>query len=207
MSYCKSVDPLQQKPRRSRGRAATIDASDTVPVPVLHYAMVMYEKSANELLIEVEVEDVVAGVNATGATRPYDRIIVQYAMAEDEEVFGLGEQFSYWSLKGQRVPIIAREQGIGRGKQPLTYILNHIPVREPAYSAADPLSTYTAIAHYITSQARSVYLHNSELSLFDLTKASKISVEVVSTCMKMSVFYATRPLEIIKTYTDSISGR
>ena len=37
-----------------------------------------------------------------------------------EKMVGLGEQFTDVSLKGQRVPLLTEEQGIGRGAQPIT---------------------------------------------------------------------------------------
>ena len=39
---------------------------------------------------------------------------------------GLGEQYSSAEHRGKRVPIITAEQGIGRGKQPLTFTFNRL---------------------------------------------------------------------------------
>lgn len=175
------------------------------PLPVLKYEIVFTETSSEELKMHIRITDIPD--RHPEVRGHYDRIILTYSVDDDEEVFGLGEQFSYWSLKGQKVPIITREQGIGRGLQPITYILNHIPPAEPSYSGGDPLSTYTAIAHYLTSKGRSIFVHNPELSIFDFTVTNRATVEVVSRSMTKSVFYATRPLDIIKAYTKSISGR
>lgn len=43
---------------------------------------------------------------------------------EDRRVFGFGESFSHFNLKGRRVPILVSEQGVGRGEQPITATLN-----------------------------------------------------------------------------------
>lgn len=43
---------------------------------------------------------------------------------EDRRVFGFGESFSHFNLKGRRVPILVSEQGVGRGEQPITDTLN-----------------------------------------------------------------------------------
>ena len=40
--------------------------------------------------------------------------------AQDAAVHGFGEQFTDFNLDGRLLPIIAREQGVGRGEQPLT---------------------------------------------------------------------------------------
>jgi len=42
----------------------------------------------------------------------------------DRRVFGFGESFSHFNLKGRRVPILVSEQGVGRGEQPITAVLN-----------------------------------------------------------------------------------
>ncbi|KAI3652520.1 hypothetical protein MP228_001945 [Amoeboaphelidium protococcarum] len=202
LSYSIADDLSQRQPRRNqRSSTASNNADESSPF-IAKYTVYFTESHSNELQFSVNVHDV--NQNSLGN---YDRIMLTYSMGEEEEVFGLGEQFSYWSLKGQRVPIISREQGIGRGRQPLTYILNHVPPKEPSYAGADALSTYTAIAHYITSQSRSVYLHNSELSIFDFTVKNRCQIEVVSLQCKLSLFYAKRPLELIDIYTQRISGR
>lgn len=174
-------------------------------IHVLDYKMSIWEKSKNELITDVEIFDLPNRHEAIQGT--YDRIMLSFEMEQEEEVFGLGEQFSYWSLKGEKVPIITREQGIGRGLQPITFTLNRLPLQEPAYSGADPLSTYTAIAHYLTSMGRSAYIHNPEFSVFDFTEKTRGTIEVTSTKVRQSLFYASRPLDIIRTYTGSISGR
>jgi hypothetical protein len=43
---------------------------------------------------------------------------------EERRVFGFGESFSHFNLKGRRVPILVSEQGVGRGEQPITATLN-----------------------------------------------------------------------------------
>ena len=42
----------------------------------------------------------------------------------DEEIYGLGLQYTVWNFKGKKVPLIVNEGGVGRGLQPITKILN-----------------------------------------------------------------------------------
>ncbi|MGD1823126.1 MAG: alpha-glucosidase [Pleomorphochaeta sp.] len=46
----------------------------------------------------------------------YNRITVKFKAEKDEAVFGLGEQFSYFNLRGKSFPIFTQEQGVGRNK-------------------------------------------------------------------------------------------
>ena len=55
-----------------------------------------------------------------------NRAYLTYASDSDEAFFGFGEQFSYFDHKGQRVPIWVSEQGIGRGLQPLTFLVDRV---------------------------------------------------------------------------------
>src|SRR3546814_9620670 len=41
---------------------------------------------------------------------------------KDAGVHGFGEQFTDFDLDGRLLPIVDREQGVGRGKQPLTFL-------------------------------------------------------------------------------------
>ena len=45
---------------------------------------------------------------------------LKYLADEDEEVYGMGLQYTEWDFKGKAVPLIVSEGGVGRGVQPLT---------------------------------------------------------------------------------------
>ena len=53
-------------------------------------------------------------------------MFLTFASAKDEKVFGFGEQFTHFDLKGRRVPIWVQEQGIGRGLQPITTAVDFV---------------------------------------------------------------------------------
>jgi hypothetical protein len=54
----------------------------------------------------------------------YKKIFLRLSSNENERIFGLGEQLTHWDLKGHKVPIMTREDGVGRGKQPTTFLAN-----------------------------------------------------------------------------------
>lgn len=49
-----------------------------------------------------------------------NRVYLSFVSNADEDFYGLGAQASFGSLKNQSVPIFSREQGVGRGDQPVT---------------------------------------------------------------------------------------
>ena len=53
-----------------------------------------------------------------------NRILFVFSSLPQEHFFGFGEQLSILNFKGHRVPILSQEPGIGRGVEPLTWIMN-----------------------------------------------------------------------------------
>lgn len=64
-------------------------------------------------------------------------------------------------MKGHRIPIIVAEQGIGRGAQPTTFILNMLADG----AGGDSKSTYAPKPLYVTNFYRSLVVMNSDVSL------------------------------------------
>ncbi len=133
--------------------------------------------------------------------RPYDRVYLTYASAPDERFFGFGAQYTYFDMKGHRVPIFIQEQGIGRGGQPITWAADW-----KAGAGGSPYTSGACVPHYITSGMRSLFLENYEYSSFDLRKESRVQVEVFSSRMRGQILSGNSPPELIERYTE-FSGR
>src|SRR5699024_900408 len=69
-------------------------------------------------------------------------------------VHGFGEQFTDFDLDGRLVPIIVREQGVGRGEQPLTLLAD---VTNHGAGGTEAM-TYAAWASWVTEDLRGVRL-------------------------------------------------
>ncbi len=48
---------------------------------------------------------------------PYNRLKIRLFATDDEYVWGCGEQFSHFNLRGKHFPLWTQEQGVGRNKQ------------------------------------------------------------------------------------------
>ena len=88
-----------------------------------------------------------------------NRIFFNYWCDSRESFHGFGLQYSLWNLKGRRVPILVAEQGIGRGLQPITSVLNFVADG----TGGDMFTTYAPKSLYITNQNRSVLYESSEV--------------------------------------------
>ena len=132
---------------------------------------------------------------------PYNRVYLTHASSPEERFFGFGTQFTYLDMKGHMVPILIREQGIGRGEQPVTWAVDL-----KAGAGGDPYTSYASVPHYMTSQARSLFLENYEYSTFDLREDDRVQVGVFSSLMRGQILGGDTPARLIEHYTE-YSGR
>jgi alpha-glucosidase len=131
-----------------------------------------------------------------------NRVFLAYASDAAERFFGFGEQFTYFDLKGRLVPIVVSEQGIGRGAQPLTFAAN----LTADGAGGDWWTSYAPVPHYLTSRARSLFLENDEVSIFDLRAPDRVTVQVAASQMAGRILAGADPLALISEYT-SYAGR
>ncbi len=135
-------------------------------------------------------------------TDKYNQTKLVYSSFADEHFFGFGEQFSHFDLKGHVVPILSEEGGLGRGRQPMTFLANLMS----SGSGGDAYTSYASIPHYLTSLGRSLFLESSEYSIFDLSDPESVELVVQSPRVVGRILYGKSPLELIERYTE-YSGR
>ena len=142
--------------------------------------------------------DVIVRGGAPAAVR------LRAALDADEGAFGLGEQFPRQSLdlRGRVIPVLVREQGIGRGEPAISAVMEQL---SPG-SAGDEATTYAAAPHLLTSQNRSFFLDTEQTSVFDLATAGRVEVRVQGDRVGGQALHGTSPLELIERYTD-VAGR
>ena len=132
---------------------------------------------------------------------PYNRVYLTHASSPEERFFSFGTQFTYFDMKGHLVPILIQEQGIGRGEQPVTWAVDW-----KAGAGGTPYSSYASVPHYMTSEARSLFLENYEYSTFDLRESDRVQICVFSAWMRGQILSADTPGGLIEQYTE-YSGR
>lgn len=122
-----------------------------------------------------------------------------YVTSSEEHFYGFGEQFSDIDGKGQLIPIVCEEGGIGRG-DPGPKTLKIIGV------SGDRFSSYASVPHFLTNKGHSLFLKNTEPSVFDLRNPDLVHIRVESSCMQGQILCGETPLELIELYTE-YSGR
>jgi len=154
------------------------------------YTVTLTETSPADLCFKTDIPD-----------QGFNRTFLTYASNKDERFFGFGEQFTYFDMKGRRLPIFCTEQGVGRGEQPIT-----LGADLTAGSGGSWHTSYAGVPHYITSQLRSLYLENYEYCVFDLRDSERVQVQVWSASVTGHILSGDSPASLIKTFTD-FTGR
>ncbi|MBM9501318.1 alpha-glucosidase [Leptospira sp. 201903071] len=129
--------------------------------------------------------------------RSYIRILSE----KNENIFGLGEQFSHFNFKGKTPFLLTEEQGLGRGDQPITAGANLM-----AGAGGNEYSTYTPIPFFLTSKNRSFYFENSSYSIFDFSKPEEITIEFRENGLKGSIWKNSSPSQLVQKFTQK-TGR
>lgn len=136
------------------------------------------------------------------ATPAVNYVELSYSADADESFYGFGEQFSYVDLKGQSVPILSQEGGIGRGHPIITPIIE----LGSRGSGGTPFTTYDAVPFYLTNHNRALFLNNSEYSVFDLTTSEQVTVRLFAPVMRGRILAGTSMPDLVTIFT-AYAGR
>lgn len=121
-----------------------------------------------------------------------------YSSTADERFHGFGEQFSVLNMKGKTVPVLSEEGGVGRGHQPISTAVN----LGSAGAAGNELTTYYAVPQYITNTNKSLFLENTQYSVFDLSDVNRVRVRLFNNQMTGRILLGSSMLELIQRFTD-----
>ncbi len=117
-----------------------------------------------------------------------DRLYLAAGLGPEESVHGLGAQSGSYDLRGRRVPLLSREQGLGRGEQPLSTIVDLA-----AGAAGGPDTTYLTSTVQVTSRARSLAYRGQRIASLDLRPSDRMVWEVWDDHAVFSAAAATTP--------------
>ena len=121
---------------------------------------------------------------------------------ENEKVFGFGEQYNHLNFKGLNVPILVREQGHTRGKQPPAAVISLVsPI-----VVGDWSTTYAPIPFMMRSNHTSFFLENTDYSEFNLKEKDAFRISVWSKNIKSKISHADKYLDLVSIFTRD-SGR
>ncbi len=118
--------------------------------------------------------------------------------SEGAGVHGFGAQTAGWDLDGRLLPIVVREQGVGRGQQPLTFLAD---VTNGGAGGTEDM-TYGAWSSFVTDDLRGLGLDPDEetshaFAVADLRNPGRVVLEVWSNRLRAEVTSALDPAGLV----------
>jgi len=134
-----------------------------------------------------------------------DEIGFSFTSPSDEAFWGFGEQFSHLNMAGKSFTLCTSEQGIGRGAQPISTLVNLGGGRGASGNA---FTTYAPMPVFVTSQGRAMCFEQDSIYWCDIRKSKRDRVQITAWGDTLSgwVFGGNSPLELIERHT-AITGR
>ncbi len=141
-------------------------------------------------------------LTATTSNPEYNHLKLTFEAPREENILGFGAQVSEQNFKGLDVPIWIQEQGIGRGEQPLSTLIE----ANVAGASGHSLSSYFTVPYFLSSHGYSWFLENTNFSRFDFRNRQKLQIHNYSATLKARFVACEVPLDCISSYTQ-FSGR
>lgn len=132
----------------------------------------------------------------------YNHLTLGFDAPLDETILGFGAQTSHLNFKGLEVPVWVQPQGIGRGNQPISTLIEKY---RPGTTGSDLDSDYT-VPYFLSSAQYSVFLDNAEFSRFDFRQRQFTRIHNYSHTLRAHLTSCARLPDCITRYTH-VSGR
>lgn len=134
------------------------------------------------------------------AATPLKKLYFRFDSHAEEDFYGLGAQASFATLKGQRIQIFSREQGVGRGDQPVTAYENE----NGTFAGGNHFTTYTAIPSYVSTDGNVFYLTENSTAYadFDFRDPALVSVRYDSLSVAGMLTHTSDMFQAVEKLTD-----
>ena len=128
--------------------------------------------------------------------KPWSRTTISWETDPKETIWGCGTQLSRFNLKGSQLPVLTREPGIGRGVQPLTFVMNTL-----FGAGGEWHCTSSPSAWFLSSLGFGVCIENEELSYLFFDNPNEHKITIYAQDCRIRFFFGKSPSEILKRYT------
>jgi len=130
------------------------------------------------------------------------RKLALHAILEStQSAVGFGAQFSHINMRGLLVPVVVSEQGIGRGRQPLTAMVDWV-----ADAGGDWSKTYAPLPWFFTDAGKGYWLKSDSPSWFDFRSSDRFIVTTLGSELPLRIYSAATPKKLIELFTSD-TGR
>lgn len=145
------------------------------------------------LVVLVRVDEGRLELSLSGLCAGRNRFWFRFAAESSEHVYGCGEQFSHFDLRGRRFPLWTSEQGVGRNKS--TYITFQADVADRA--GGDYWWTFYPEPTYVSSRRYLLHAQTSAYAAFDFRDGSFHELEFWALPEKLFVVAADTMCDVV----------
>ena len=125
----------------------------------------LYSAEGTEIKLTLSEKDCFLTMELTLVTGSWNRFLLRFPAEQSEAVFGGGEQYSFFNLRGRRFPIMTREQGVGRRYNRLLTVLAEL--HDKAGGAYH--TTYYPQPTFVSSRNYFIHVHSFDYTVLDFT--------------------------------------
>ncbi len=150
------------------------------------WSMEVTTRGPGGVVVDVSTDDDVDAVN------------LHSHRSDHAPVHGFGAQFTEFNLDGRLIPIVTREQGVGRGLQPLTFLAD---LTEGGLGGTSSM-TYGAWSTFLTEDLRGVSLdpglaESHAFAVADTRDPARVDLQLWAPRLRAELVAATTPAGVI----------
>ena len=125
----------------------------------------VYKAQGTEIRLSLTEKDCFLTMEFSLVSGTWNRFRLRFSAEPHEAVFGGGEQYSFFNLRGKKFPIMTREQGVGRRyNRPLTFLTEWHDKAGGAYH-----TTYYPQPTFVSNRNYFIHVHSFDYTVLDFT--------------------------------------
>jgi alpha-glucosidase len=152
-----------------------------------------FEGGAPVLRIEMALSGDRLTMNLASLDPSMNRLWLRISAAQEERVWGGGEQFSYFDLRGRRFPLWVAEPGVGRDKS--TLITFQADQRNGG--GGDYHNTYYPQPTFVSSRRYALHMDTTAYSVFDFRQDEFHEIEVWEIPAQIEIWEAAHFVDLV----------
>jgi len=152
-----------------------------------------FEGGAPVLQIEIALSGDRLTMHLTSLDPCMNRLWLRISAAQDERVWGGGEQFSYFDLRGRRFPLWVAEPGVGRDKNTLVTF----QADQRNGGGGDYHNTYYPQPTFVSSRRYALHVDTTAYSVFDFRQDEFHEIEVWEIPAQIEIWEAAHFVDLV----------
>lgn len=189
---------------RARGGHFRIDDYVAARIPLAHASVSRHADGVRILLsanagadpvleIRLRANERGAALELSALAPGFNRLWLRVAAEPRERIWGGGEQFSYFDLRGRRFPLWTSEPGVGRDKS--TQVTFEADRRNDG--GGDYYTTYYPQPTYLSSRKYALHVDTTAYAAFDFRQPDFHEIEVWEIPRRIELWAADRFVDLV----------